>query len=65
MPTGWQAGQKQTRPVVAAISMVGPTARVAGDTEKSNVTMLQAGARKLTESLELGDYRLPPRRARR
>lgn len=52
-------------PVVAAISMVGPTARVAGDTEKSNVAMLQAGARKLTEALELGDYRLPPRRVRR
>lgn len=52
-------------PVVAAISMVGPTARVAGDTEKSNVALLQAGARKLSEALELGDYRLPPRRARR
>jgi DNA-binding IclR family transcriptional regulator len=51
-------------PVVAAISMVGPTARVAGDTEKSNVATLRAGARKLTELLELGDYRLPPRRRR-
>ena len=49
-------------PVVAAISMVGPTSRVAGDTESSNVAALQAAARKLTEALELGDYRLPRRR---
>ena len=31
-------------PVVAAISMVGPTLRVAGDTESSNVATLQAGS---------------------
>lgn len=49
-------------PVVAAISMVGPTLRVAGDTESSNVAALKAAARKLTELLELGDYRLPRRR---
>jgi len=49
-------------PVVAAISMVGPTLRVTGDTESSNVATLKAGARKLTELLELGDYRLPRRR---
>jgi DNA-binding IclR family transcriptional regulator len=49
-------------PVVAAISMVGPTLRVTGDTESSNVTTLKAGARRLTELLELGDYRLPRRR---
>ena len=48
--------------VVAAISMVGPTLRVAGDTEASNVATLQAAARKLSEALELGEYRLPRRR---
>lgn len=48
-------------PVVAAISMVGPTSRVIGDSESSNVTTLQAAARKLSELLELGDYRLPRR----
>jgi DNA-binding IclR family transcriptional regulator len=48
--------------VVAAISMVGPAARVAGDTEASNVATLMAGARKLSEALELGEYRLPRRR---
>jgi DNA-binding IclR family transcriptional regulator len=49
-------------PVVAAISMVGPTLRVAGDTESSNVATLQSAARRLTEQLEIGDYRLPRRR---
>lgn len=51
-----------TGPVVAAISMIGPTSRVAGDTESSNVTALHAASRKLTEALMLGDYRLPRRR---
>ena len=51
-----------TGKVVAAISMVGPTSRVAGDSESSNVATLQAAARKLGEVLELGDYRLPRRR---
>lgn len=50
------------RPIVAAISMVGATLRVAGDTEASNVATLHAGARKLSEALELGEYRLPRRR---
>lgn len=49
-------------PVVAAISMVGPTSRVVGDSETSNVATLKAASRKLTELLELGDYRLPRRR---
>jgi IclR family KDG regulon transcriptional repressor len=49
-------------PVVAAISIVGPTARVAGDTESSNVATLQSAARRLTEALASGDYRLPRRR---
>jgi len=48
-------------PVVAAISMVGPTSRVVGDSESNNVSLLNAGARKLSELLELGDYRLPRR----
>ena len=42
--------------------MVGPTLRVAGDTEASNVATLQVAARKLSEALELGEYRLPRRR---
>ncbi|MEO6570655.1 MAG: IclR family transcriptional regulator [Ilumatobacteraceae bacterium] len=49
-------------PVVAAISMVGPTSRVAGDTEASNVASLHTAARRLTEALEVGEYRLPRRR---
>ena len=49
-------------PVVAAISMIGPTSRVAGDTEATNVSAHQAASRKLTEALMLGDYRLPRRR---
>jgi DNA-binding IclR family transcriptional regulator len=49
-------------PVVAAISMVGPTSRVAGDTESSNIATLLSAARKLTDALEIGDYRLPRRR---
>jgi DNA-binding IclR family transcriptional regulator len=49
-------------PVVAAISMVGPTSRVAGDTESSNVATLMNASKKLTQALELGDYRLPRRR---
>lgn len=48
-------------PVVAAISMVGPTSRVTGDSESSNVTTLQAASRRLSELLALGDYRLPRR----
>ena len=49
-------------PVVAAISMVGATLRVAGDSEASNVSSLHAGARRLSEALEIGEYRLPRRR---
>lgn len=49
-------------PVVAAISMVGATQRVAGDTEASNVAALHSAARKITESIEIGEYRLPRRR---
>ena len=33
-----------------------------GDTESSNVAALNTAARKLTEALEIGDYRLPRRR---
>jgi DNA-binding IclR family transcriptional regulator len=48
--------------VVAAISMVGATQRVAGDTEASNVAALQGAARKLSGAIEIGEYRLPRRR---
>ena len=50
--------------VVAAISVVGPTARVAGAGEATNVATLLAAAKRLGEALEHGDYRLPPRRRR-
>jgi DNA-binding IclR family transcriptional regulator len=43
-------------PVVAAISMVGPTPRVVGDHETHRVRILQAGARRLTEAIATGGY---------
>lgn len=49
-------------PVVAAISMVGPTSRVIGSGEANHVGILHAGARKLSAVLANGDYRLPRRR---
>ncbi len=49
-------------PVVAAISMVGPTSRVIGDGETRHVTALQAAARQLAADIASGDYRLPRRR---
>ena len=48
-------------PVVAAISMVGPTARVIGDHEGHHAATLHAGARALAESLGRGDYTLGQR----
>jgi DNA-binding IclR family transcriptional regulator len=42
--------------VVAAISMVGPTARVVGDHETRHVRILKAGARRLTEAITEGGY---------
>jgi DNA-binding IclR family transcriptional regulator len=49
-------------PVVAAISMVGPTTRVVGEHEARHVSVLQAGARKLTEAIGRGEYALRRRR---
>ena len=49
-------------PVVAAISMVGASMRVTGDTEASNVATLMSASKKLSEALGLGEYRLPRRR---
>jgi DNA-binding IclR family transcriptional regulator len=43
-------------PVVAAISMVGPTARVVGDRETRHLRILKAGARRLTEAIAGGGY---------
>jgi IclR family KDG regulon transcriptional repressor len=43
-------------PVVAAISMVGPTVRVVGDHEAHHTSVLQAGALKLGASIEKGEY---------
>jgi DNA-binding IclR family transcriptional regulator len=45
-------------PAVAAISMVGPTARVVGEHEAHHANLLQAGARKLSASIEKGEYSL-------
>jgi DNA-binding IclR family transcriptional regulator len=45
-------------PVVAAISMVGPTARVVGEHEAHHTGLLQAGARRLGASIEKGEYSL-------
>jgi DNA-binding IclR family transcriptional regulator len=49
-------------PVVAAISMIGPTSRVVRTREKANVALLQAAATGLTAALQQGEYRLPRRR---
>jgi DNA-binding IclR family transcriptional regulator len=49
-------------PVVAAISMIGPTARVMGDHEPRHTSVLLAGARKLGESIGKGEYSLRRRR---
>ena len=49
-------------PVVAAISMIGPTTRLIGDHEAHHVSVLQAGARKLSDSIEKGEFSLRRRR---
>jgi DNA-binding IclR family transcriptional regulator len=49
-------------PVVAAISMIGPTIRLIGDHEAHHVSVLQAGARSLSESIEKGEFSLRRRR---
>lgn len=49
-------------PVVAAISMVGPTSRVVGEHEVGHVTVLTAGARRLADALARGEYALTARR---
>jgi DNA-binding IclR family transcriptional regulator len=51
-------------PVVAAISMVGPTARVVGEHEAHHAATLQAGSRTLSASIEKGEFSLR-RRPRR
>ncbi|MGH9134451.1 MAG: IclR family transcriptional regulator [Ilumatobacteraceae bacterium] len=51
-------------PVVAAISLVGPTGRIAGSAESRNVATLTAAARQLSASLASGEYRLSSRRRR-
>ena len=43
-------------PVVAAISMVGPTPRVVGDHETRHTRILKAGARRLTQAISEGGY---------
>ena len=45
-------------PVIAAISMVGPTARVVGEHESRHLELLQAGAKKLGDAIGKGEYAL-------
>lgn len=49
--------------VVAALSMVGPTARVTGPHETNHVAVLLAGARKISAAISNGDYALGRRRS--
>jgi DNA-binding IclR family transcriptional regulator len=49
-------------PVVAALSMIGPTSRVIGDVEAHHLHALRTAAARLSAALERGEYRLPPRR---
>jgi DNA-binding IclR family transcriptional regulator len=49
--------------VVAAISMVGPTTRVIGEHETRHVTVLHAGALRLTEAIGRGEISLRRRRS--
>jgi DNA-binding IclR family transcriptional regulator len=49
-------------PVVAAISMVGPTARVVGDHEAHHISELFTGARRLGEAIRSGEYAVRRRR---
>jgi DNA-binding IclR family transcriptional regulator len=48
--------------VVAAISVVGPTARVVGEHEVGHVSTMLAGARRITEAIGKGEYALGVRR---
>jgi IclR family KDG regulon transcriptional repressor len=50
-------------PVVAAISMVGPTGRVVGDHESDHVRILKSGARRLTLAIADGGYTVPESRS--
>jgi DNA-binding IclR family transcriptional regulator len=45
-------------PVIAAISMVGPTTRVVGEHESRHLEVLRAGAKKLGDAIGRGDYTL-------
>jgi DNA-binding IclR family transcriptional regulator len=48
-------------PVVAAISMVGPTSRVIGEHEPQHISVLHAGAKKLGDAIGKGEYALKRR----
>jgi DNA-binding IclR family transcriptional regulator len=47
-------------PVVAAISMVGPTPRVVGDRETRHVRLLESGARRLSAAIATGSLHISP-----
>ena len=51
-------------PVVAAISMVGPTRRVVSDHESDHVRILKAGAHRLTLAIAEGGYTVGGERSR-
>jgi DNA-binding IclR family transcriptional regulator len=50
--------------VVAAVSMVGPTARVVGDHEHQHVEVLMAGARRVGDAITAGEYAVGSRSTR-
>jgi hypothetical protein len=49
---------------VAALSMVGPTARVVGDHEHQHVEVLVAGARRVGAAITSGEYAVSARSTR-
>ncbi len=51
-------------PVIAAISVAGPTSRVLGDHETHHVRLMLRTAEQLSAQMAAGDYRIPKRRPR-
>lgn len=51
-------------PVIAAISVAGPTSRVLGDHETHHVRLMLRAADQLSALMASGDYRIPKRRPR-
>ncbi len=51
-------------PVIAAISVAGPTSRVLGDHETHHIRLMLRAAEQLSLLMASGDYRIPKRRPR-